>query len=140
MPSPPISPDREAEIRRQLRRLNAALDGIGNSEAAGRVGKAVAALEQELVGMLGSKKAYRIVEEIRTAITDSDNPRGATKVETERLRELQAAIGRKEAELNEAIDGAATIAETRRINKELATLIDERRRLIARQAAESLPL
>ena len=56
------------------------------------------------------------------------------------MRELQAAIADKEAELGEAINGLAAVAETRRINKELGALNDERPRLIARQAAESLPI
>jgi hypothetical protein len=59
--------DRGAEIRRQFRRLNAATANLDEATIIAQIGRRVAVLEEELVQMLGSEKAYSIVEEIRTA-------------------------------------------------------------------------
>jgi hypothetical protein len=53
------------------------------------------------------------------------------------ITDREAEIRRQLRRLNAALAGLRKI---RRINKELAALIDERQRLIARQAAENLPL
>jgi hypothetical protein len=117
--------DREAELRRQLRALYVGLASVEGHEFGVEINKAIAGLERELVALLGSERAYRTVEEIRDFVTFGDSHPAARATESERMKELRGAIVRRQEKLTAAINGSADISEPRRLNEELASLIDE---------------
>jgi hypothetical protein len=128
--------DSESEIRRRMRTLHAALNGVRDHNAASAIQKAIAELERDLVQLLGSERAFEIVEEIRTATTD-DSPSVTTSA-SEKLRPLRTAIAVKQDELGAAIAGPADLAETRRINDDLASMIRHAHEMEVAERAEAI--
>jgi hypothetical protein len=126
----------ESELRRRMRRLHAALNGVRDHTAASAIQKAIAGLERDLVQLLGSEKAFAIVEEIRTATTDDSPP--VTAPASEKLLALRTAITVKQDEFGAAIAGPADLAETRRINDNLAAMIRHAHEMELAERAEAI--
>jgi hypothetical protein len=118
--------------------LHGALESVGDHPFVKEIGWAIARLEQELVTLLGSARAYRILENVRVAVGFDGNLSAQAPIESERLRELRIEIVRGQEKLSAAVMGTATKAELRRINDDLSELIEEMHRVLTRERAENI--
>ena len=119
-----------------MRTLHAALNGVRDHAAASEIQKAIGKLEHDLVQLLGSEKAFQIVEEIRTAATDDG--KAVTAPASAKLKALRTAIGVKQDELGAAIAGPCNVAEAQRINDDLAAMIRHAHQMEAAERAEAI--
>lgn len=136
-----INIDPEAEIRRRLGLLHGALQALQGHPFARDIGRAIAGLERDLVALVGSVRAYEIVEEVRVAAGFGEVPHTApptTSRDQERLRALSAAIAGKEEDLNMAIASPKGLGELRHINDDLAALAKEKSDLLATDRADAI--